>query len=298
MMKEKGTKKKKQLGSFKYFSVVFSITLSLFIVGVLGMILIHAQKLTALIRENVEMQIFLHKNTSDAEISKIGKLLETKPFVMKKDNVAMVTFTSSDSAAVNFIKDTGEDFVEFLGDNPLRDSYTISIDEAYQTEARLDSVAQAIQRIPGIFEVSYLGSVIDSINKNLVKVSLVLGAFAMILILVVIILIHNTIKLALFSQRFLIRSMQLVGATRNFIRKPFLARSVLYGLIAGVVSSLMLWATLTYANDQIDGLSQLQDQKEFLALFGALTLAGILLSVVSTAKAINKYLNMSLDELY
>ena len=139
---------------------------------------------------------------------------------------------------------------------------------------------------------------VDSINKNLLKVSIVMGAFILILVITVIMLINNTIRLALFSQRFLIRSMQLVGATRGFIRKPFLLRSWIFGMLAGAFASLILFALITYAKSAIEGFALLQNQELMLILFGILIVVGGILSVLSTLRAVNKYLNMTLDELY
>jgi cell division transport system permease protein len=289
-------KKKKRVGDFKFISVLFSITLSLFIVGLFGVIIIQAKTLTSIIRENIELQVFLNKNISEAERQKIGEFLASKPYVLEKEEGLRLTFTSSDEAAEAFLKDTGEDFTKFLDDNPLRDSYTIA--EEYQTAEMIEEIVEEIQLQNGVFEVTYMNDLVESINKNLVKVSLVMGAFILILILTVIMLINNTIRLALFSQRFLIRSMQLVGATRGFIRKPFLGKAFLFGALAGVMASAILYGLIEYAKANVDGFSMLQNYELLYILFGGLVIIGAVLSFFSTLRAVNKYLNMSLDELY
>ncbi|AWW28958.1 ABC transporter permease [Echinicola strongylocentroti] len=294
----KSSRKKKRLGNFKFMSVLFSTTLSLFIVGLFGVIVIQAKTLTSIIRENIEVQVFLHKNLSDSDQAKIGKALENKPYLLKKDDGAQLSFISADEAAETFLKDTGEDFGKFLDDNPLRDSYVLSINEEYQTSDKMENIVAEIQKINGVFEVTYMNDLVESINKNLMKVSIVLGAFILILVITVIILINNTIRLALFSQRFLIRSMQLVGATRGFIRKPFLNRSFLFGTLAGIISSAMLYGLIQYTKANIDGFALLQNNRMQLILFGGLVLLGAILSFFSTLRAVNKYLRMSLDELY
>lgn len=159
-------------------------------------------------------------------------------------------------------------------------------------------IAKELEAQPGVFEVSYMTDLVDSINKNLFKVSLIMGGFILILIVTVIMLINNTIRLALFSQRFLIRSMQLVGATRGFIRKPFLIRAFFFGILAGVLASAILYALLEYTKGNIEGFASLQNTEQMLLLFVGLTITGGCLSGISTLRSVNKYLNMSLDELY
>jgi cell division transport system permease protein len=207
-------------------------------------------------------------------------------------------FISDNEAAETFIENTGEDFTKFLEDNPLRDSYVFSVSEEFQSSEQLTLIAKELETQPGVFEVSYMTDLVDSINKNLFKVSLIMGGFILILIVTVIMLINNTIRLALFSQRFLIRSMQLVGATRGFIRKPFLIRAFLFGILAGILASAILFALLEYTKGNIEGFASLQNTELMLLLFAGLIISGGCLSGISTLRSVNKYLNMSLDELY
>ncbi len=162
----------------------------------------------------------------------------------------------------------------------------------------MKEIQEDIQSINGVFEVVYLESLVESINKNVTMISFWLLGIALLLLIAVVLLINNTIKLALFSQRFLIRSMQLVGAKRGFIQGPFLKRSIMHGLLAGIFSSGMLYLLLRVANDRIPQLTSLQDETMVLAIFGSLLILGALIGFISTFRAINKYLNMSLDELY
>jgi cell division transport system permease protein len=291
-------KTKKQLGYFKFGSVLFSTTLSLFIVGLFGIILIQASSLTKMIRENIEIQVFLDKGLSPEQLAQIRKNLAERPFVLAKEDSVQLRFISNKEAAETFIKNTGEDFTKFLEDNPLRDSYVFSVAEEFQSSEQLTIIAKELESVPGVFEVSYMTDLVDSINKNLFKVSLIMGGFILILIVTVIMLINNTIRLALFSQRFLIRSMQLVGATRGFIRKPFLVRAFLFGVLAGILASAILFSLLEYTKGNIEGFAALQNTELMLLLFATLSVMGGLLSGFSTLRAVNKYLNMSLDELY
>ena len=287
------------MGSYPYLSVVFSITLALFMIGALGMLAIHSKKLTALIQENIEMQVYLKKNISDAQQIKIKKLLEGYDFVAKnEDGSARISFISKEEGAKAFIAETGENFVEFLGENPLRDEFIINIDDEHQTEREMVEIAKTLEGLSGVFEVEYVENLVLTINKNIAKISMILGGFAVILIIVVIVLINNTIKLALFSQRFLIRSMQLVGAKSSFIRKPFLLRSIAHGMAGAIIASILLFILAEYAYSKVNELLLLKDNNLMILLVGILILLGGLIGFFSSLRSVNKYLKLSLDELY
>lgn len=299
-MAEKEIKKrpKKRLGSYPAVSVIFSIFLALFIIGLFGLLLIHTQKLSGIIKQNIEVQVYLDKSISDAQITQIQKRIGIERYILSTDEGPQVSFVSKEEAADQFKNDTGEDFSNFLGDNPLRDLLRINIDPAYQFSDSLKNISSSIEKMGGVYEVVYVENLVDSINDNVTKISVVLIGFAALLILIVVLLINNTIKLALFSQRFLIRSMQLVGATSRFIRRPFLARSIVYGLIAGLITCGALFGIMKYAYQQIEELATLNDEKNILILFGSILVAGMVLASFSTYKSISKYLKMSLDDLY
>jgi len=291
-------RKKKRLGSYPYASVVFSITLALFVIGLFGLLLLHTQKLTQIIKENVEVQIYLNRFITESERIKINNTLATKEFVFVKDGEPQIEFLSKEEAAQQFIKDTGEDFVEFLGDNPLHDAYAIKLKPEFQNSEQLKIIKAEIESMSGIYEVTYVESLINAINKNVTQVGLILASFAVILLFTVVILINNTIKLALFSQRFLIRSMQLVGATSSFIQKPFLTRASFHGALAGIAACIVLAVLLMYANRQVPELTALQDREDIGLLFISILLSGTLIGFFSTFYAVKKYLKMSLDDLY
>lgn len=298
-MKTSPSVKKRKLGSYPYLSVVFSISIALFVIGLLGLLVLHSQKLTQLIKENIEIQVYLNKDVSKSELTKIRYSFEEADYVSKDENGRpQIVFISKEQAAENFIAETGEDFATFLGENPLRDAFTINISEDYQSEGKMIAIKDRILKLSGIFEVIYVNDLIDIINKNIQNISLILAGFAAILIIVVIILINNTIKLALFTQRFLIRSMQLVGATNGFIRRPFIFRSMAHGLVSGLVASVALFGISEYAYIKIDDLILLKDVNHLYILFGILLLLGAFLGLFSSLRSVNKYLKLSLDELY
>ena len=297
MAKEKKIKKKR-LGSYPFFSVIFSNTLALFVMGLFGLVVLLSANLTKVIQENVEVQVYLNKSLSKPEVLKIVKIISNKEYVVRNENNAQIVHVTKEQAAKEFTKETGEDFVKFLGDNPLKDLVTIKIHPDYQQAETLLEIKKEISQIRGVYEVVYIENLVNSINKKLKKISYFLIGFTVILLLVVVILINNTIKLALFSQRFLIRSMQLVGATSGFIRKPFLNRSVLFGFLAGNISSGLLWVLLRFTDRQIEGVIGLVKLEQLALLGGVLLLVGSIVGYMSTFAAIKKYMRMSLDELY
>jgi cell division transport system permease protein len=174
----------------------------------------------------------------------------------------------------------------------------MAIDPAYHTDSAMVGIKREIEKMNGIQEVSYVDTLIKSVNKNFTSIGLVLSGLIALLIITVVLLINNTLRLALFSQRFLIRSMQLVGARKWFIQRPFLMRSVGYGIIAGIVASAGVWTLVDYAHRSIEDLSALENNKKMLILLISLIGIGVLVSVSSSFFAIRKYLKMSLDELY
>jgi cell division transport system permease protein len=291
-------KKKKKLGSFPYASVMFSITLALFLIGLFGLLIMHSNRLTGVIRENITMQIYLDKFVTENDKIRINKILTQKEYVARAGDTPMVEFISKEVAAEMFIESTGEDFIEFLGDNPLRDAFVIKIHPDFQMEESLQMIETELNKEDAVFEVVYVQNLVQSINNNIAKISMILIAFTAILLVTIIVLINNTIKLALFSQRFLIRSMQLVGARAGFIISPFVRRAGLQGLMAGIIASCLLFGLLSYANRVIEELQRLQSLEDLLLLFGALMALGIIIGVFSTYKAVKKYIKMSLDELY
>lgn len=297
-VKEVKFRKKKKLGSYPYVSVVFSISLALFVIGLFGLLILHANRLTRIIKENIEIQVYLNRTISENDKIKIRKTLSNKDYIAVVNGQPQISFVSKEEAARDFIEETGEDFIQFLGENPLRDAYIINVKPENYTTEDLQKIRLDIERISGVFEVTYVESLINSINKNVTKISIVLVSFAALLVIIVAILINNTIRLALFSQRFLIRSMQLVGATRRFIKKPFLIRSFMHGILGGVFASFLLLLILNYANQQIEDIEKLQEPSKIVVLFVSLLVLGGFMGFLSTYRAVNKYLKMSLDELY
>lgn len=287
---------KKNLGSYPYISVIFSITLALFVIGVFGALVIYSKELERLVRENVKIQVYLKNQITETQRGQIENSIASKPFVSKNQDA--IQFVSKEEAAKEFIEETGEDFKQFLGENPLRDAYLVKIQEDYHDMASLKKIKDEVEKIGGVYEVYYVENVIESINKNITKIGLILMSLVALLLFIVVLLINNTLRLALFSQRFLIRSMQLVGARKSFIQMPFLIRASIHGLLSGILATALLIGLLVFASRKVEDLSLIQNNDRLIILTGSLVIMGILVAVLSTYRAVSKYLKLSLDELY
>lgn len=293
--------RKKKLGSYPYISVVLSITLALFVIGVFGLLMIYSKELERAVLENVKIQVYLKTHITEDQKKEIEKSLSTRYFLPKDisgESAKPIQFISKDEAAKQFIKETGEDFQKFLGENPLRDAFLVNVSPLYHDKKSMAKIKGEVEKINGVFQVYYIENLIDSINKNVTKIGLLLLGLSSLLLITVVLLINNTLRLALFSQRFLIRSMQLVGAKRWFIQWPFLLRACFHGFLAGLIASGLLASVISFANKRIEDLSLIQNTDRIALLFGGLTLLGILVAFASTYRAVRKYLKLSLDELY
>ena len=293
----KSTRKKK-LGRYTQLMVIFSISLALFVIGLFGILLLHAAKLSDKVKENLEMQVYLEKNLTEMQLVRLQKTFSLKEYIAHQGSKPQVRFYSKEDGANDFIKGTGEDFQNFLGENPLRDAYILRIDPEFAESAKLKNIKADLENIDGVFEVQYVENLFNSINQNLKKVSLILIAFATILTFVVVVLINNTIKLALYSQRFLIRSMQLVGATAYFIQRPFLNRATIQGIVSGLLASVALMLLLQYAYYEFPDLLLLRDEKQLILLMVFLIVLGSVIGFFSSYRAVKKYMRSSLDDLY
>jgi cell division transport system permease protein len=292
----KATRKKK-LGGYPAVGVVVSITLALFVVGLFSMLILYSRQLETQVRQNIRMQVYLRSGLTNTQRLQIENKLLRLPYITRQPGDKL-TFVSRDEAAKKFIAETGEDFTRFIGENPLRDAYLITIDPAFHTRDQMEKIKIEIQKMNGVFQVFYVEGLIEAVNDNVTKIGLFLAGLSLVLLVTVALLINNTLRIALFSQRFLIRSMQLVGATKWFIQRPFLFRAAGYGFLGGTVASALLFLLANYAQKRIPDLKVLHVQQEFMMLIVALLLVGAVISVFSSLLSIRKYLKMSLDELY
>lgn len=275
-----------------YVSTVISIALVLLMTGLLGLILVHAKNLSNYVKENIVLNIIVNEGAKEVDITALQKQLDANTYVLKTQ------YVSKELAARNLTKDLGEDFVEFLGYNPLLSSIDVYLKADYANNATIQTFTSQLGRNPLVKEVIYQKSLIDMVNQNIKGIGLVILAFAGILLIIAVALINNTIRLAIYSQRFLIKSMQLVGATRNFIRKPFLAYGILHGLLAGLIAIILLLLTLYFAQKQVPEMIILRNWFEFSLVFLGVISIGILISGLSTYFAVSKFLRLKIHDLY
>ncbi len=287
-------KYKRNIGTYPSRYVMASLTLSLTILGAFGFILLHTYQLQRYIKENIEVQVYLEKNIAQKNIIALKHKLIQKKFLLKS-YLPQIIYTSKAEAAKKLIEETGEDFLNILKDNPLQDMFVCKIDPQYQD---LQYIQQDLIGISGVAEVSILNDLVKKIHYNCKKISYLLIVFAVILLFMVVILIHNTIKIAMYSQRFLIRTMQLVGAKSSFICIPFIQRSVTIGLWSGLFTNIILLLLLQYAYAYIPYNIQIKCPFQIARMLGSVFFLGLSICVVSTFFITKKYLNMSLSKLY
>jgi cell division transport system permease protein len=290
--------KKKKIGSYPNAMIVMSLTAALFLIGFCGLLVIQSKKLVSIIRQNIEVRVFLNKEVTKAGQDSILRIIQPKPFVLSASEAKPITFVSKEEAAKEFIEGTKEDFGSFLGENPLRDSYRVKIQEDYFEEAKLQQIKKELETIKGVYEVVYQEDLADNINRNVTKIYVVLASFALIMLIIIVLLVNNTIKLAIYSQRFLIRSMQLVGATNGFIQRPYVVRGAVQGLVGGVIAGILLVTLQQVAIRNVEGLALLQEYDKIVMLVVTVLALGLLIGVASTYQSLSRYLRMTLDDLY
>lgn len=286
------------LGNSPQFTVVASMSLALFMLGLFGVLFSMSSKLSAIIRQNMEVQVYLERDASPSLVDSIRMQLATQPFVAKLDEGEAITFVSREEAAKSFIAETGEDFVKFLGENPLRHAFRIKIDQSYAEGPKLAAIKQQLEEQAGIFEVAYVENLVENVNNNLNQVAVILVGFSVVLVLAALLLIRNTIKLSVYSQRFLIRSMQLVGADPWFIKRPFVVQCGIQGLMAGFVAVVTLALLMQWGLSQIADLQLVVVWYELALISTLLLVLGALIGLLSAWTSVTRFLRLSLDQLY
>lgn len=285
---------KKKIGSYPYANVLFSISSALFMIGLMALFFIYANKLTDYMQNTVEVQVVLKKDIDEQQKNIVKKVLEASSYITPRS----VKFVSKEDAAQKVIEETGEDFRELLDDNPLRDLYTVQIDKNALKEYELPKIIEELKKTEGIHDIIYTKNMVYQINQNVKKISTILGIIAIAFMVTAVALINNAIKLALFSQRFLIRSMQLVGATSFFIKKPFLFRGCIQGAIGGCIASLLLFLFQWGLNSNWAEMKLLTNYMTMTGIALSLMVLGAFAGVLSVYFSVSRYLKMKLDDLY
>jgi len=275
-----------------YLTTIISISLVLFMLGILGLILLNANQISNHVKENIGFSIILEKGTKQQEIKHIKDLLDAEVYV--KD----VVYVDPDVAAKEFQEALGEDFVQFIGENPLLPSFDVKLAANYANPDSLAAIEAELLENTKIKEVFYQPDLVDAVNTNMKKISFYLLGFSGLLLIIAMALINNTIRLSIYSKRFVIKTMQLVGARHSFIRKPFVLRGIGNGLVAAFIAIGLIVTFLYYLQQQFPELINFKDVELYGALFIIVVILGIIISWISTNLAVRKYLRIETGDLY
>jgi cell division transport system permease protein len=291
MSKSEVKLEKRRLRS-SYFTSTVSITLLLIMLGSVGLLLLNTKRISDYVRENIIFKVILKDNIREVDIFRIQKALDAKKYV--KETV----YIPKEKAALELQEELGEDFIEHIGHNPLLPSIEVKFLASYANNDSISKIEDDLKEFDEINEVYYQKNLIHTVNENVQKITLLILIFSSFLLLIAIALINNTIRLSIYSKRFLIRTMQLVGATAGYIRKPFLYRSAVQGVIGASFAVAVLTGFVFFLQDEMRGVIQLNDIKTLSILFGIVILMGIIINWISTFAAVTKYLRIKTDKLY
>jgi cell division transport system permease protein len=273
-------------------TTVVSITLVLTMLGLLALTVFHAKKLSDYVKENIGFRVYLKEDAREEDINSLERRLNGSTFVKSSE------YISPEEAAEELTRELGEDFIDFLGYNPLPPSIDLRVKAGYANVDSLEVIENLLMQEVIVKEVFYQKSLVHLINRNIRRISMALLGISVLLLLIAMALINNTIRLSVYSKRFIIRTMKLVGATRGFIARPFMRRGILQGFYSAILAIIILAALLYVLMDQVPELVNLYDLYLYLAVFGLVIVTGIFLAWVSTWFAVRKYLRMNEDELY
>lgn len=275
-----------------WLSTVISISLVLLLVGVAGLLVANARSVSDYFKENMQVSVLMKQEVGDDEAMEYVSDLDAKPFIKS------TTFVSREQGAKEMTDILGEDFLNVFEAAPIPVSVDVTLKADYVSSDSLEVVKNEIMKSPLVDEVVYQQSLVDKLNTNLRKISMVLGVFIVLLLFISFVLINNTVRLNVFSRRFTIHTMRLVGATKSFIRAPFLVQAVFQGLFSALLATLMLVGILFFVRNEFAQLFEVFRLDMLLIVIGVEILAGVLICVVSTALVVGRLVSLSKDELY
>jgi cell division transport system permease protein len=275
-----------------YIMAIVGVSLVLFLLGILGWIIINANKLGQYFKENIEMNVYIRENVSPKDSAALVQYISAQPYVKNFE------YVTKDLAKQKYLQDGNKDWGALLDRNPLPASIDFRITKEFASTDSLSKIKDLLLQNIAVSDVQYPQSLVTNLNNIIHKISIILLAVIVIISVLVIFLIDNTIRLTMFSNRFLIKTMQMVGATRWFISRPMDLRAFINGLISGLLAVGGLIAVIIFAENQLPYLKALRDYPLLIMLFVAIILLGILISFISTHRSVLKYLKMKLDELY
>lgn len=275
-----------------YFSVVISIALVLFLLGMLGLLVLNTKKVADHFKEQIALTVYLKDNAKEVEIEQLKKSLAMA------DYTKSTTYVSKEEAAEAHSKEIGEDFMEFLGYNPLQNSIDVYMNADFVSGEQVDEIAADLTSKNFVDEVVYDKPLIALLNENVKKISFWILIASGVFTFIAVLLINSSIRLSVYSKRFIIKTMQMVGATKGFIRKPFIWQSVKLGIIGAIIALIGMAGALYYLNNSFPQLALTSDVKLLAGLFIGIFLLGIFITWLSTFFATSRFLNLKTDELY
>jgi cell division transport system permease protein len=275
-----------------YLSVILSVSLVLFTLGLLGLVLLYAQKISTQVRENIGFTIYLEEDVKEVDVQRLQKAIDVSPYAVE------TRYISNEEALELLKEDLGEDFVQFLDYNPLLSSIEVKLQADYAHPDSLAMIKAQLSRSSKIKEISYEESLVQMVQENIQRIGLLMLGFSLLLLVVAIALINNSIRLSIYSKRFLIKSMQLVGATQGFIRRPFVQRGIIHGVYSAMIAILLIMGLMYYSQRYLPDLIQMQDIEILAYLFVIVLALGIVISWVSTSLAVRKFIRMRSDKMY
>ncbi len=275
-----------------YFSVVLSIALVLFLLGLLGMLVLNAKKVSDHFKEQVVVTIYLKETAKEVEIKQLEKSLAMA------DYVKTIEYVSKEQAAEFLKEENGEDFMDFVGYNPLQNSIDVHLKADFVTSDHLELISEEVTSKTFVDEVTYDNDLVNLMNENVQKISFWVLVISGIFTLIAVLLINSSIRLAVYSKRFTIKTMQMVGATKQFIRRPFVWKSIRLGIIGAVIALIGMAIVLYYINKTFPELGLLNTPIFIVLLFAVVFALGIVITWVSTHFATQRFLNLKTDALY
>ena len=275
-----------------YLSVVISISLVLFFVGILGLFLLNTRNVASYFKEQIVMTVYLKDSAKDIEITQLQKKIQLEPATKK------VNFISKEEAAAQYARDIGEDFLEFLGYNPLLNSVDVYFNAAYVNTVSLTQTQRDLETSDFVDEVVFDQPLVTLLDENILRISYILMLTTLLFVIIALLLINSSIRLSIYSKRFIIKTMQLVGATKSFIRRPFIWTHLRLGILSSIIAFIGLAIVFLEINKRFPELNMLDQPVELAIVFGGVLSLGIGISGISTFFATQRYLNLKSDAIY
>lgn len=275
-----------------YYSTVISIALVCAMIGLLGLIVTQTYTLSKYVKENIVLNVIVNEHAQYASIDSLQHAIGLHPYVKE------FKYISKEDAAKSLSEDLGEDFIKFLGYNPLLPTVEIKLKAEYAQNKEITILKDELEQSPVVKEIHYQKNLVSSINDNIRVITLVLLIFVGLLLIISVGLINHSLRLVVYAQRFIIKSMQLIGATKGFIRKPYLFYGLVHGFLGGTIAVMMLSLVIYLMKEQVPEITMLYNYNQIMLIFLGIIVGGIVLAIVSSFFAVNRFLRLKIHELY